>query len=146
MNQPGQSGSTPAKSSRDGRPDDHYLAYFDCFNRERFYQAHEVLEKLWLVERGGPNGAFYKGLIQLAGAFVHLQKHRPRPAAALLQLSRDNLRNFSPFHLNLNVAGVCRLIEDWLQRLEEGYFGVDSLKPGTAPKCRLERSPNAPHS
>ena len=63
--------------------DAHYLAYFECFNQQLFYEAHEVLEKIWLPDRNGPNGAFYKGLIQMAGAFVHLQKNRPQPAAKI---------------------------------------------------------------
>ena len=50
--------------------DARYLGYFECFNRQLFYEAHDVLEDLWLPDRSGPNGNFYKGLIQLAGAFV----------------------------------------------------------------------------
>jgi hypothetical protein len=67
--------------------DAHYLGYFDCFNRQLFYEAHEVLEDLWLKDKYGPNGAFYKGLIQLAGAFVHLQKivRRPLPRCSSLR-------------------------------------------------------------
>src|SRR2546428_12912527 len=67
--------------------DAHYLGYFECFNRELFHEAHDVLEELWLAEKHGPNYSFYKGLIQLAGAFVHLQKHRLRPASALFKLA-----------------------------------------------------------
>jgi predicted metal-dependent hydrolase len=63
------------ESSRGQDLDAHYAGYFDCFNRQLFYEAHEVLEHLWLKDKYGPNGAFYKGLIQLAGAFVHLQKN-----------------------------------------------------------------------
>ena len=69
----------------------HYLAYFDCFNHQLFYEAHDVLEALWLPVRRESDGAFYKGLIQLAGAFVHVQKNRPGPAMALLRLARANL-------------------------------------------------------
>jgi predicted metal-dependent hydrolase len=66
--------------------DAHYLAYFECFNRGLFFEAHDVLEELWLEQKGGSNYAFHKGLIQLAGAFVHLQKGRPRPASSLIWL------------------------------------------------------------
>src|SRR5271156_1990851 len=83
--------------------DAHYLGYFECFNRGMYYDAHDVLEKLWLPDRDGPNGAFYKGLIQLAGAFVHLQKNRLRPAAALFKLARANLKKFPDFHEQLDV-------------------------------------------
>ena len=43
------------------------------------------------------NYGFYKGLIQFAGAFVHLQKDRLRPAAALFKLSRSYLEKY-PIH------------------------------------------------
>ena len=51
-----------------------YLGYFACFNEQRYYEAHDVLEHLWLKEgRSAPDYAFHKGLIQLAGGFVHLK-------------------------------------------------------------------------
>ena len=53
-----------------GRFDRHYHGFFECFNRGEFYEAHDVLEQLWLADKEGPKGKFYKGLIQLAGAFV----------------------------------------------------------------------------
>jgi predicted metal-dependent hydrolase len=120
--------------------DAHYLAYFDCFNRGLFYEAHDVLEELWLADRHGPNGAFYKGLIQLAGAFVHLQKNRLRPAAALFKLAETNLQTYPAFHVRLNVSRVRELVEDWLRRLETGGFAVNPLTPGNAPGISLELS------
>jgi predicted metal-dependent hydrolase len=120
----------------------HYLGYFECFNQGLFYEAHDVLEELWLIDRHGSNGAFYKGLIQLAGAFVHLQKHtelrpRLRPAAALLKLARTNLSSYPSQHHRLNVEGVLALIEDWLLRLEAGEFSVNPLTSQNAPRLRL---------
>ena len=102
--------------------DAHYLGYFACFNRGQFYEAHDVLEELWLADRHGPNGNFYKGLIQFAGAFVHLQKDCPkyprlRPAAALLTLAEDNFRVYPPVHERLDLGLVRALIIDWRGRL-----------------------------
>jgi predicted metal-dependent hydrolase len=119
--------------------DAHYLGYFECFNAGLFYEAHDVLEELWLAHRRGPNDAFYKGLIQLAGAFVHLQKHtgarpRLRPAAALFRLARTNLQTFAPMHERLDVEGVLGLIDDWLTRLDSGAPGANPLGAGGAPK------------
>lgn len=54
--------------------DAHYLGFFDWFNRQLFYEAQDVLEDLWLKDKHGVDANVYKGLIQLAGAFVHLQK------------------------------------------------------------------------
>jgi hypothetical protein len=55
-----------------------YLGYFECFNRAEYYEAHDVLEHLWLQQRD-ENHAFFKGLIQVAGAFVHLRKQYEHP-------------------------------------------------------------------
>ena len=126
-----------------GRPHDpHYLGYFECFNRGLFYESHDVLEELWLADRHGPNGGFYKGLIQLAGAFVHLTKHtaqrpRLRPAAALFKLAHANLRLYPATHELLEVAAVLVLIDDWLARLEAGRFAVNPLTADNAPKLQL---------
>jgi len=118
--------------------DAHYLGYFDCFNRQLFYEAHDVLEDLWLPDRQGVNGNFYKGLIQLAGAFVHLQKNRLRPAAALLNLAQANLEKYPLRHEHLDLAGVFKLIENWRNKLEAGRFEINPFTAGTPPQLALE--------
>jgi predicted metal-dependent hydrolase len=117
--------------------DPHYLAYFECFNQELFFEAHEVLEVLWLGQRQGPNGAFYKGLIQLAGAFVHLQKQRPEPARALFQLALGNLAEYPALHEQLNLTRVREVIKEcWLRLATEGR-GTERLREGERPKLAL---------
>ena len=118
--------------------DAHYLGYFECFNRQLFYEAHDVLEELWLPDRHGVNGNFYKGLIQLAGAFVHLQKHRLRPSAALFKLAQANLEKYPRVHEQLDLASVLGLIADWSQRLEQSQFTVNPLTAPTAPELKLQ--------
>jgi predicted metal-dependent hydrolase len=125
----------------DDKLDPHYLGYFDCFNRGLFFEAHEVLEELWLRDKHGPNGAFYKGLIQLTGAFVHVQKDRLRPAAALFKLALANLEKYPREHEHLNLAAVCRLIQKWLGRLESARFEQNPLADDNAPKLALELPP-----
>ena len=101
-------------------------------------EAHEVLEELWLQDKHGPNGAFYKGLIQLAGAFVHLQKNRPQPAAALFKLALANLEKYPAEHERLDVATVCGLIRNWLGSLEAAHFEKNPFTGGNAPKLALD--------
>jgi len=100
-----------------GELDPHYAGYFDCFNRQLFYEAHDVLEELWLQDRKGPAGDFYKGLIQLAGAFVHVQKHRPQPAIALLNLAETNLQRYAPCYLRLDITLAQGLIDSWRDQI-----------------------------
>src|SRR6476661_7201948 len=114
--------------------DAHYLGYFECFNRRLYYEAHDVLEELWLGQRSGPNYSFYKGLIQLAGAYVHLQKNRLRPASALFKLARTNLQKYPKTHEMLHVSQVLVIIEEWLGSLEASDFQVNPLGPDNAPQ------------
>ena len=116
----------------------HYLGYFECFNRGQFYESHDVLEELWLTQRGQLNDGFYKGLIQFAGGFVHLQKNRLRPAAALLTLCQKYLRPYAPVHEKLDVDGVLTLANEWIARLEASEFKVNPLETIPAPILRLE--------
>jgi predicted metal-dependent hydrolase len=122
----------------DEQLDPHYAGYFDCFNRGLFFEAHDVLEELWLQDKHGPNGAFYKGLIQFAGAFVHLQKDRLRPAAALFKLALANLEKYPREYESLNLADVCQLIRKWLGNLESAHFAKNPFTHGNAPKLALE--------
>src|ERR1035441_2986301 len=128
------------ESFRGQELDAHYLGYFDCFNRQLFYEAHDVLEDLWLKDKHGPNGAFYKGLIQLAGAFVHLQKNRPRPAAALFKLALANLEKYPATHEHLNLQTTGELIRQWLADLERTDFSGNPLTSANAPKLKLDGS------
>lgn len=117
--------------------DPRYAGYFTLFNRQKFYEAHDVLEDLWLPDRQGANGDFYKGLIQLAGAFVHLQKNRLPPSAALFKLAQANLDKYPSPHEGLNLVAVQLLIAGWLQRLEAGKFASNPLSATHVPQLAL---------
>jgi predicted metal-dependent hydrolase len=123
---------------REGKLDPHYTGYFELFNQRKFFEAHEVLEHIWLKDKHGPNGAFYKGLIQLAGAFVHLQKSRPQPAAALFKLALANLEKYPQVHEHLNLKNICGLIGKWLDDLERTHFKMNPLTAMNAPKLKLD--------
>ena len=97
-----------------------------------------MLEDLWLKDRHGADGNFYKGLIQLAGAFVHLQKNRLRPAAALFQLALGNLEKYPARHEHLNLTVARPLIQKWLGRLEFTNFEENPLAADNVPGLALE--------
>ncbi len=93
-----------------------YRGFFRCWNEQRYYEAHDVLEHLWL-ETNSEDADYFKGLIQAAGAFVHLQKqfehpsHRVHgrrlgPAVRLFRLAQKNLAQFAPRRHDFDVAGL----------------------------------------
>ena len=61
------------KKQRQGQPsilEDDLQRFADCWNNGRFFDAHETLEPRWIKTRDRG----LRGLIQLAAAFVHLQR------------------------------------------------------------------------
>jgi len=47
-----------------------YLEFFTLLNQRRYFEAHEVLEDLWVMETGILKD-YYKGLIMIAAALLH---------------------------------------------------------------------------
>ncbi len=127
-----------------------YQGYFQCFNEGRYYEAHDVLEHLWLsVGAEDDNFIFYKGLIQVAGAFVHLRKQhlrpdhpkdgrRLRPAVRLFALGMNNLAPFRPRHLSLDVEAFRALCEAHVAEIVGSDFSRNPWLPERAPQVRLK--------
>ena len=125
-----------------------YRAFFLCWNKQRYYEAHDVLEQLWLKETNSRDADFFKGLIQAAGAFVHLQKRfehpshakhgrRLPPAVRLFELAEKNLLIFAPRHHGLDVAALCRLLRAYADKIVASEYKANPWSPETAPKLEI---------
>jgi hypothetical protein len=124
-----------------------YRAFFRCWNEQRYYEAHDVLEQLWL-NTNTEDDYFFKGLIQAAGAFVHLQKNfeqpthakhgkRLRPAVRLFRLAERNLSTFAPMHHEFDVAAFCQLLRAYADQILACDYKTNPWSPETAPKLKL---------
>lgn len=130
-----------------------YAAYFHHFNRGDYYEAHDVLESLWLEQgREGKSAAFYKGLIQLAGAFVHLRKHfehpahrihgkRLEPAFRLLKLAANNIEPYGKEWEGLGIRPLLLLAGKTSAELEKNAFGKNPWSPEGKPTIELSSAP-----
>jgi predicted metal-dependent hydrolase len=125
----------------------YYRAYFRCWNEQRYYEAHDVLEQVWL-NKDSEDDQFFKGLIQAAGAFVHLQKNfehhahpkhgrRLKPAARLFALAEKNLTPYSPRHHALDVAALIDLLRTEREKIIRSDFKLNPWSPGAAPRLEL---------
>jgi Domain of unknown function (DUF309) len=139
----GQKGVTPTEIA--SHP--FYRAYFQCWNEQRYYEAHDVLEQLWL-KSDSDDADFFKGLIQAAGAFVHLQKNfehpshpkhsrRLKPAVKLFQLAEVNLTRYAPSRHAFNVEAFLNLLRAEREKITGSNFQLNPWKPETAPKLQL---------
>jgi predicted metal-dependent hydrolase len=119
-----------------GSFDPHYQGYFEEFNAQRYYEAHDILEQLWL-ETEEPLYSYYKGLIQVAGAFVHMQKGKLNPAARLLRIAEKNLTPHGPMKDGLDVDGLLGSVQSWVGELEGSNYKQNPYDPKRPPQLVL---------
>jgi len=89
----------------------------DDFNAGRFYESHEHLEEIWQYERGEVRDA-YKGLIQIAAAFVHLSRGKYVGAERLLRTATAYLEPFrTTGALGFDIENICIAARDMHARV-----------------------------
>ena len=127
----------------------YYLGYFKCFNEGWYYEAHDVLEERWLKNgKTHEDYAFYKGLIQVAGGFVHMKLNyeypdhrvhgqRLHPAARLLRLGVSNTSNYGRVYQALEISTLHVLCHTYLAQLEADAFTKNPWVPERLPVLKL---------
>ena len=125
----------------------YYRAFFRCWNEQRYYEAHDVLEQVWLKPTTTPEDAqYFKGLIQAAGAFVHLQKQfehpthpkhgrRLAPAVRLFRLAEKNLAPMGAQRHAFDLVKFREMLSRYCKAVEAE--GKNPWSPETAPKVSL---------
>jgi hypothetical protein len=124
-----------------------YRGFFRCWNEQRYYEAHDVLEHLWLSTTS-EDANYFKGLIQAAGGFVHLQKHyefpahpkhsrRLGPAVRLFALAERNLEPFGAIRHGFNIDGLRALMARTARDIVDSEFTRNPWSPERAPRLVL---------
>ena len=117
--------------------DRHYVGFFRCFNQQLYYEAHDVLEEVWLPIRGTPQAKFYQGLIQMAGGFVHLKKNRLGPAARLFALALANFEPYPSSHAGIDLNLSRKICRNYRQAVLDSGEQVNPWTPESAPQLPL---------
>lgn len=134
--------------SLESAEDDYYAAFFRLWNERRYYEAHDVLEQLWLAEKDKELARFYQALIQAAGAFVHLQKNfeyplhskhsrRLRPAFRLFRLALRNLQHLPDEFRALNLINFRQTLAHYGDEIGSSDFERNPWTPENAPQISL---------
>lgn len=90
--------------------DRRYLNFFHLFNQEKFFEAHEVLESLWR-ETKTEERDFYQALIQIAAAFVHLQKNTPAGAGILYEKAAKLFSKYPEKFCGISISSVLKAVQ-----------------------------------
>lgn len=102
-----------------------------------YYEAHDVLEELWLERKKFSEGFYYQGLILVAGAFVHLQKNRLAPASRLFALALNKLAPYPGLYCGFSLKELRELCRTYIDALKKGEFKVNPWSPKEAPQLSL---------
>ena len=125
-----------------------YRAYFRFWNEQDYYQAHDVLEHIWL-ETTTDDAQYFKGLIQAAGAFVHLKKQfehpthpkhgrRLQPAVRLFHLASKNLAGYEPVRHAFEVTRFREMLDDYVNKIVRADYKKNPWSPQAAPTLELK--------
>src|SRR5712671_4668804 len=101
----------PRQSKTHVEYDSRYLEFFERFNRQEYFEAHEVLEGLWL-ETTDTKKDFYKGLIQTAAVLLKLKQGKPDAAQRLARRALTHMERYLTECEGLNVTTVVSLLDD----------------------------------
>ena len=92
----------------------------DLYNAGRYWDAHEAWEEAWMPDRKGPEGGFYKGLIQVAAANLHYQRRNRRGALNKWRSGAVYLRPYGDRHRGVELAELVRAVDLNRERLAAG--------------------------
>ena len=101
---------------------DQVLRYVARFDRREFWLAHEELEELWQTDRRD----FFKGLIQVAAAFLHVERQNWRGALRLFETGLRYMEGAPASYEGFDVAAVRRHVGDALHRVEKIIAGTEA--------------------
>src|SRR6478609_9889376 len=135
-------------ASPEASSQDYYAAFFQLWNAQKYYEAHDVLEQLWLVEKNAELARFYQALIQAAGAFVHLQKNfeqpshpkhsrRLPPATRLFELALRNLEGLANEFQALDLVQFRKILLRYRDEIIAVDFKRNPWSPESAPRLAL---------
>jgi len=107
------------------------------FNTERFFEAHEVWEEVWLAS-AEPEKRFLQGIIQIAAAFHHYQRGNLLGTRSLLEAGLGRLRDFPADQGDISLDSLCVAAGEWATALRAGQ------DPGRAQFPKILMATGAP--
>ena len=92
------------------------------FNRGDYFECHETLEDVWMLE-AGEDKRFYQGIIQLSVGFFHLLSHNFRGAESQWEKGIAKLADYDDEHLGVNLKlllAKMRRCQETLEAVRKG--------------------------
>jgi uncharacterized protein len=114
----------------------HYLQGIEHFNAERYFDAHEVWEEIWL-QSSGDTKLFYQMLIQAAVGLHHYERGNPRGARGMHTNVLNKLELLPSFFMSLDLSDFSRQFRHFFSRLIDDNDESPPPPEQPRPKIRL---------
>src|SRR6266404_2608249 len=98
------------------------------FNSEKFFEAHEALEEVWLKTEGKEK-VFLHGLIQVAAAFHHHTRRNHTGFRSLLEKGIKKLETCGEAAGEIDLHGLRHQLQPWRESLHSGGRAEHSRPP-----------------
>lgn len=109
--------------------DPRFLRGLRLFNEGEYFEAHDVIEELWLeTPSSDPMRDLYKGVIQAAAAIYQYERGILSGALGLHKTSVKYLRKYEPRALGLNVSGLVSGLNVFFKHKDKKYIPVLEFK------------------
>jgi predicted metal-dependent hydrolase len=100
----------------------------DQFNAEKFFDAHETWEAIWLKAME-PDKTFLQGITQVTAAFHHHAQGNREGAESLLQKGLRKLEQFPADYRRMSLEKLREELRKWAKALEEEKYRSTMKKP-----------------
>jgi len=91
----------------------------DLFNAREYYECHEVLEDVWMVE-SAPRKLFLQSIIHLAVAYYHLGRGNNTGGVRQLRRAVRKLENYLPVYEGVNTDALLRRAFETIETVHNG--------------------------
>jgi predicted metal-dependent hydrolase len=91
----------------------------ELFNRQEFFECHEVLEELWTPERG-PHRLFLQAVIHMAVACYHCQRGNSRGAEGQFFKGLRKLDAYLPVCQGIDTRRLSKEARAMLEQVQAG--------------------------
>lgn len=121
-------GSKLKARSKDANVRDDFRKGVEQFNAEKFFDAHESWEAIWL-HAPEPDKTFLQGITQVSAAFHHYSKGNDAGAKTLLKRGLQKLEKFPADYRGVNVEKLREEVRRWLEIIPQKITNQEEPRP-----------------
>lgn len=115
----------------------------DCFNKEEFFEAHELLETAWRSD-SSPRKTLVQGLIQFSVGCYHADRKNWKGAITVLLRAKKNLLPYQGILRPVDVAQIIAQIDQLLKEVNRVQHSGETAEILCFPRITLLEPPDKP--